>query len=280
MVGATGFEPATTCTPSVPGSRASVINASQRCGTLPISTPPGRPRIATIRHDSQRFCYQFATSDRANPHGAPGRPVPRRLHRNRLQMGRRGGAPARPHRERHSDPARRSHPFRQRKIAVMPAPSSATGECCPCPPHQPQRAPRLRARDAGREGRSRISVVLCTRPPLCLPQEPTKVSHGPLGGAGRALKQQVCAPTILQPRHEGHGSSSLSRGVLASCVDAGSPVARGPSRPLSPPAWKVDRSHRTSDVRAGDALPALKAQRHLRRRAGLLCGRRTRLEGE
>ena len=33
-------------------------------------------------------------------------------------------------------------------------------------------------------------------------------------------------------------------------------------------------------VRAGDALPALKGQRHLRRRAGLLCGRRTRLEGE
>ena len=163
MVGATGFEPATTCSPSVPGSRASVINASQRCGTLPISTPPGRPRIATIRHDSQRFCYQFATSDRATPHGAPGRPVPRRLHRNRLQMGRRGGAPARPHRERHSDPARRSHPFRQRKIAVMPAPSSATGECCPCPPHQPQRAPRLRARDAGRTGTSRIGVVLSSR---------------------------------------------------------------------------------------------------------------------
>ena len=182
MVGATGFEPATTCTPSVPGSRASVINASQRCGTLPISTPPGRPRIATIRHDSQRFCYQFATSDRATPHGAPGRPVPRRLHRNRLQMGRRGAAPACPHRERHSDPARRSHPFRQRKIAVMPSPSSATGECCPCPPHQPQRAPRLRARDAG--GTSRIGVVLSSRQSAPPCRERGKVLRGPPDGPG------------------------------------------------------------------------------------------------
>ena len=51
-------------------------------------------------------------------------------------------------------------------------------------------------------GRSRISVVLCTRPPLCHPQEPTKVSHGPLGGAGRALKAGSNDKTLKL--YEGH----------------------------------------------------------------------------
>ena len=169
MVGATGFEPATTCTPRAARSRTTVIKSSQLYGIVQIIIPPGRPRIASIHHDSQRFCYQFATANRAAPHGPPGSAASQRLPRRRVQMGRRGGASARSHRERHSDPTRRSHPFRRRKIAVMPSLSSATGECCPCPPHQPQRQPRLRARDEGRErrgrirGRSRINV-LCTRP--------------------------------------------------------------------------------------------------------------------
>jgi hypothetical protein len=65
---------------------------------------------------------------------------------------------------------------------VMPAPSSATGECCPCPPHQPQRAPRLRARDAG--GTSRIGVVLSSRQSAPPCRERGKVLRGPPDGPG------------------------------------------------------------------------------------------------
>ncbi len=100
LVGAAGFEPASTCTPTGPGSRATIIKFPQLCGILRIIAPPDRPRIARIHHDSQRFCYQFATADRAPPHGPPSRAAAGRLHRDGLQMGRPGCAPSRPHRER------------------------------------------------------------------------------------------------------------------------------------------------------------------------------------
>ena len=86
-VGATGFEPATTCTPRAAGSCTTVTRSSQLCGILRITAPSGRPRIARIHHASQRFCYQFATADRAAPHRAPGRAAAPRLHRDHLQMG-------------------------------------------------------------------------------------------------------------------------------------------------------------------------------------------------
>ena len=98
-VGATGFEPATTCTPSGAGSRATITGSSQRCGILRTSTRPSRPRIPRIHHVSQKFCYQFATADRAAPRRPPGSAASRRLLRHRLQVGRRRRAAARPYRE-------------------------------------------------------------------------------------------------------------------------------------------------------------------------------------
>src|SRR5438067_8488958 len=62
-VGATGFEPATTCTPSGPRGRAAFIDSSQPFGILRADTWRCSPSISRIRYDSQNFCYQFATSD-------------------------------------------------------------------------------------------------------------------------------------------------------------------------------------------------------------------------
>ncbi len=114
LVGATGFEPATTCTPSGPGSRATIIRASQRCGFLRTSIRRSRPRIPRIHYVSQKFCYQFATADRAAPHGPPGREAARGVHRNGLQMGRHRRALARPHREHHPHPTGRFDPIPHR----------------------------------------------------------------------------------------------------------------------------------------------------------------------
>src|SRR6266852_318787 len=104
LVGATGFEPATTCTPSGPGSRATIINASELCGILHVSTRHNLPRIPRLPHDSQKSCYQFATSDRATPHRPPSRESARRLLRHRLQVGRRRRPPAPQDRQRDSGP--------------------------------------------------------------------------------------------------------------------------------------------------------------------------------
>jgi len=50
LVGATGFEPATTCTPTGPGSRATVISSLQPFGILRSSECPSRPRVARVHH--------------------------------------------------------------------------------------------------------------------------------------------------------------------------------------------------------------------------------------
>jgi hypothetical protein len=67
-------------------------------------------RRCRIQVAPQKFCYQFATVDRATPYRPPSRAAARRLHRDRLQMGRHRHPPACPHRERHSRSDRRSCP--------------------------------------------------------------------------------------------------------------------------------------------------------------------------
>src|SRR5919109_4062287 len=72
-VGATGFEPATTCTPSGPGRCAAVIGSRQVFRILWRSIRLTCPKIPRIHQASQKFCYHFATADRATAHRRPGR---------------------------------------------------------------------------------------------------------------------------------------------------------------------------------------------------------------
>ncbi|MFL5441567.1 MAG: tyrosine-type recombinase/integrase [Myxococcales bacterium] len=87
-VGAIGFEPATTCTPSGLASRATVIGSSQLFGFLRLIITTRRPRLTGSERDSQEFCYQFATTDRAAPHRPAGSAATRCLQGHSLQVGR------------------------------------------------------------------------------------------------------------------------------------------------------------------------------------------------